>query len=242
MIADRTARVRERIADACARAGRAPEAVTMVAVSKTKSIEMILEAAAAGVQHFGESRVEESSVKIPVLRQRSPVPLTWHMIGHIQSRKARDVLPDFDLVHSLDSMKLAEKLSRLAQDGGRVLPVLVQMNVSGEESKFGFAADGWESDSRVLEQAVTAIRGLLALPALELRGLMTIAPFVDDPQTIRPVFASLRNLRDALQESTGADLPELSMGMTDDYEVAIEEGATLVRIGRAIFGERDTDA
>lgn len=240
-IAENLAQVRATIAEACARVHRAPDSVTLVAVSKSKSAEMIIEAATVphGVQHFGENRVEESSIKIPVVRQRLPnAPISWHMIGHVQSRKAKEVTPLFEVVHSIDSIKLAEKFSRLGVEYNKTLDVLLQMNVSGEASKEGFDAAAWSTEMLIRDEVRKAVRAIIGLPRLRVRGLMTIAPYVNDPEIVRPVFRDLRLLRDDLQQTLGVPLPELSMGMTDDYPVAIEEGATIVRIGRAIFGER----
>ncbi len=240
-IADNLERVGETIAAACARAGRDPAGVTLIAVSKTHPPELVLEAAAAGVQHFGENRVEEAESKILRVRTANAVPLTWHMIGHIQSRKAKDIPPLFQVVHSVDTVKLAEKLARLREERGADgrLDVLLEINISGEESKSGFAAFGWDTDPALRARLWADVRQIAALPALNLRGLMTMAPIVPVMEQARPVFAGLRALRDALAESLDLALPDLSMGMTDDYPVAIEEGATLVRIGRAIFGERE---
>lgn len=237
-IADNVNRVREQIASACARSGRDVSSVTLVAVSKTHPSQAVLEAAAVGVQHFGENRVEESEYKIPAVRETTDVALTWHMIGHIQSRKAKDVPPLFQVVHSVDTLKLATRLSTVTTERGGQLDILIEVNVSGEESKSGFMAQGWEGSLERLDQLVADFDMLLALPGVQVRGLMTMAPIVDNAEDTRPVFASLASLRDKLRERTGAPLPELSMGMTDDYSVAIEEGATLIRVGRAIFGER----
>jgi pyridoxal phosphate enzyme (YggS family) len=207
---------------------------------------MILEAMAAGVQHFGENRVEEAVTKIAAIHATLTVnaderPI-WHLIGHLQSRKAKDVFDPqgalFDLVHSVDSVKLAGKLSKLAEEHHTKLDILLEMNVSGEASKEGFNAAHWSTDSAIKAQLWSDFSAIRAMPGLTINGLMTIAPIVDEMEMARPVFAELRRLRDALAESFGAVLPELSMGMTDDYPIAIEEGATLVRIGRAIFGER----
>ena len=224
-------RVQAQIADACARVNRDPGEVTLVAVSKTRPSADVLAAVEAGVQHFGENRVEEASNKIPAIH----APVTWHMIGHIQSRKARHIPDLFQVVHSVDSVKLAEKLSQQALDSGG-LDVLLQMNVSGEESKSGFAAYHWRQARDGLWQH---IRQVLALPGLRVQGLMTIAPIVARIEDVRPLFAELAALRAALAEDFEVSLPELSMGMTDDFPVAVEEGATMVRIGRAIFGERN---
>lgn len=233
-IADNIQRVQETITTACARVGRDPAAVTLIAVSKTHPAALVLEAAAAGVQHFGENRVEEAESKIPQVN----VVVTWHMIGHIQSRKAKDVPPLFNVVHSVDRLKLADKLARAVTERGGTLDALLEINISGEESKGGLPAFGWQTDPAVRAAVWEEVRQICALPGLNVRGLMTMAPIVPDMQAARPVFAGLRELRDRLAESLGLPLPDLSMGMTDDYPVAVEEGATLVRIGRAIFGER----
>jgi pyridoxal phosphate enzyme (YggS family) len=237
-IEDNISAVHEVIAAACARVHRDPSSVTLVAVSKTQPERAILEAMAAGLQHFGENRVEEGSAKIPAVNRQTPVSLTWHMVGHIQSRKARDVIPFFQIVHSVDSLKVAEKLSRLADEGGRRLDVLIEINVSGEATKSGIPANNWSSDRMVREVLQEEIMQIGMLPGLNVRGLMTMAPIVDHMEQSRPVFAGLVALRESLQDVLHIALPELSMGMTDDYPVAIEEGATMVRIGRAIFGER----
>jgi len=164
--------------------------------------------------------------------------VTWHMIGHIQSRKARDVVPLFSVVHSVDSLKLADKLARLAVEKDGQLDVLLEVNVSGEASKSGLNAANWSTDTTVRALIWREVEAIVALPGLRVRGLMTMAPIVEDMEQTRPVFAALAGLRTALVESLGVPLPDLSMGMTDDYPVAIEEGATLVRVGRAIFGQR----
>jgi hypothetical protein len=236
--------VQARIAEAALRAGRDPDDVTLVAVSKMFPIAAILTAWEAGQREFGENRPEDGAERIPkveaTLREGAP---TWHMIGHIQRRKARMVVEHFDVVHSIDRGVLAEKLSRLAVDAGREIPVLLECNVSGEASKYGYDLSGWENDSAIRDAFFEEAAKVLALAGLRVEGLMTMAPIVDDPEEARPVFASLRALGEALRErfpqSKGL-WPEvaLSMGMTDDFEVAVEEGATLVRIGRAIFGER----
>jgi PLP dependent protein len=237
-IAGNVARLQEKIAAACARVGRDPSDVLLVAISKKKTPADIAQAAAAGLQHFGENRVEEAQEKIPEVRAAVTAPLVWHMVGHIQSRKARDVLRLFDMAHSVDSVKLAERLSRLATERDRTLDALVQINISGEAAKSGLQAVSWETDEAGRVRLWDEIGYILGLPGLRVRGLMTMAPIVADPEQTRPVFAGLAALRAALAESFDNPLPELSMGMTDDYAVAIEEGATMIRIGRAIFGER----
>jgi len=238
-IAENVQRIQEQIAAACARANRDPAAVTLVAVSKTKPARMIYEAAAAGVQHFGENRVEESQQKIPLVNQQLAHQPTWHMIGHIQSRKAKIIPPLFDVIHSIDSVKLARKLSQLAQANNQRLDVLLEINISGEDAKYGFEAYGWQQQPEIKAALWQTLHDLLALPGLNICGLMTMAPYLAQAEATRPVFAGLAELSAALSTAFAVDLPHLSMGMTNDYPVAIEEGATIVRVGRAIFGERD---
>ena len=232
--------VHKKIAEACLRANRNPSDVTLVAISKRKPAGAIVAAAEAGLRHFGENRVEEANDKLPEVQSMTGLPLIWHMVGHIQSRKARDVVAHFDIVHSLDSLKLANKISSLVEDSGKgTIDVLLQINISGEASKSGFHATNWTTDTIIREQLWQNVKHMLGLPGLRIRGLMTMAPIVADVELARPVFADLMALRDALSESFDISLLELSMGMTDDYPVAIEEGATMVRVGRAIFGERE---
>jgi hypothetical protein len=208
--------IEKRIERACERAGRSPDEVTLVAVTKTFPPEAIRAAFEAGIRDFGENRVQEAEPKIEQLRELSP---TWHMVGHLQTNKAKTALQLFDIIHSIDSIKLAEALSRRTE---KKIPILLEVNLSKEASKYGFTEEE-------LPQAITQIS---SLPNLEIKGLMTMAPYVEDPEEVRPIFRRLRELRDKV------GLEQLSMGMTDDFEVAIEEGATIVRIGRAIFGER----
>jgi len=216
--------VRSRIAAAATRAGREPKDVTLVAISKTHPAEMIREAVEAGQELFGESRVQEALVKIPVL----PGRLHWHFIGHLQSNKVRKVLPYFELIHGVDSIDLALDINRIAAEMGLHPRVLLEVNVSGEGSKHGFSPEALE---RSLDE-------LMALPRVQIEGFMTMAPLAAGSEASRPYFASLRKLRDRLADKTGIPLDTLSMGMSGDYEVAIEEGATLVRVGSAIFGSR----
>ena len=229
-LSDNLKLVQDRIAKAAARAGRDLAAITLVAVSKTHPVEELLAAYDLGVRNFGENRVEEASAKLPAFKQVVADPaVVFHMIGHIQSRKAEDVVRLFDRVHSVDSVKLAQRLARFAAEP---LPILLEVNVSGEESKYGF-------DGARRSELFDAIEVISQLPNLQLDGLMTMAPIVENPEEARPVFRALRELRDEIEGRYPAlKLPHLSMGMTDDFEVAIEEGATLVRVGRAIFGER----
>lgn len=213
------AAIRKRIAGAAARAGRSPSEVTLVAVTKMVDPPAIREAFAAGLLDFGESRIQEAREKIPSLSVLCPNSV-WHLVGHLQTNKAGAAAGLFGMIHSVDSLKVAEAISRHA---GADMPVLIQVNVAGEASKHGFS----------LQDTIPALERIARLPCVRIKGLMTIAPYVDDPEDVRPVFRRLRLMRDAL------GLEHLSMGMSDDFEVAIEEGATLVRIGRAVFGKRE---
>jgi len=239
-VAGNLAQVQERMAEAALRVGRDPAEIMLVAVTKTHPPEVVVAAYQAGARHFGENRVEEGMAKIPDINDIIPDPRPiWHMVGHVQSRKAMAVVEHFDCVHSVDRLKIAGRLSSFAQEAGKSLPMLLECNVSGEETKSGFDLQGWERDAAKRETFFAAVGEILPLPALSVDGLMTMAPFVADPETVRPVFGSLRALRDALRERFPAqNWRHLSMGMTDDFEVAIEEGATMVRVGRAIFGQR----
>ncbi len=220
-LAERLADVQERIASACRRAGRRPEGVRLVAVSKTKPVDLLLEGIQAGVAILGESYIQEAQPKIETIGH----PVEWHFIGRLQSNKAKFAVRIFDLIHSVDSLKLAQEINKRAADIDRRQPVLISVNLGGEESKSGLTADQTpELAARIME-----------MPNLELRGLMTVPPPADEPEDSRPYFAALRELK----EKIGQPLTELSMGMSGDYEVAVEEGATLVRIGTAIFGPRD---
>jgi PLP dependent protein len=238
-LAGRLASVQAEIERACQRAGRSPNTVTLVAVSKTHPPETVAEAAAAGLRNFGENRIEEARTKIPAVADLVETPVAWHMVGHVQRRKARYVISGFTLFHSLDSLRLAQRLSQMLVEQEAALDVLLEMNVSGEASKYGWDAHRWQADAAVRQALWEDVARILALPGLNVRGLMTMAPIVDEPEQARPVFVALRKLRDALANDFPAmPWPDLSMGMTDDYPVAVEEGATLVRIGRAIFGPR----
>lgn len=239
-IADNFIRVQEQIANACAKAGRNSSDVTLVAVSKTHPSETILRAIEAGMTHFGENRVEESLVKVPEVNQKVTEKPTWHFIGHIQSRKVKDVVPYFELVHSIDRPKIARKLSGLAEASDKVLSVLIEINISGEAAKHGFDGFNWKTDVAIKDALWKNISDIQALPGLNVQGLMTMAPFYDNMEETRPVFAGLAELRDELQSDLNIALPDLSMGMSNDFPVAIEEGATIVRVGRAIFGARQS--
>jgi len=253
-IAIRVEAVRERIAAAARRAGRSPEEIRLVGVSKTHPAELVAQAFAAGLRDFGENRVQEAEPKISALAADRNA-ITWHLIGHLQSNKANRVAALLDLVHSVDSLHLAEALARGVEGRGvrggertpnsqpltpNPLSILLQVNISGEASKDGFDLAGWEERPAVFEGFCAAAERVLALPQLRIGGLMTIAPWGDDPAAARPTFHSAQRLRDALaRRFPAADWSALSMGMTDDFEVAIEEGATIVRVGRAIFGARE---
>jgi len=207
--------VQRRIAGACERSGRSPSEITLVAVAKGFETSAIRAAFDCGIRHFGENRVQEAEGKIGQLSDLGP-EVAWHMVGHLQSNKARTAAEIFDIIHSVDSIRLAGVLSRRAE---KTLPVLLQVNVSGEAPKSGFSVD----------EVARAVDEVRRLANLEVIGLMTIAPLVANSEDVRPVFRKLGGLRDSL------GLEHLSMGMTDDFEVAIEEGATMLRIGRAIF-------
>lgn len=218
--------VKSRIIAACIRAGRKPEEVTLVAVTKTVAPEIVSEAYRLGIEVFAENRVQEALGKIP---QVCPGP-QWHLIGHLQSNKAKRALPLFSLIHSVDSLSLLETLQREASAQGITASVLLEVNVSGEASKYGFNPD----------QTAAAVQAATAMGNIRLCGLMTMAPYYDNPENARPVFRGLKMLFDQLrnQEATGPFWRELSMGMSNDFEVAIEEGATMVRVGSAIFNGR----
>jgi pyridoxal phosphate enzyme (YggS family) len=224
--------VQERIAAAARRAGRDPAEITLVAVSKGQPASAVRAAYDLGLRHFGENRADEAALKAGDL----PADITWHMIGHVQGRQARQVVSLFHAVHSVDSARLARRLSRFCAEQGKRLPILLEINVSGEPSKYGLAADQWPGSGDQRETLLAAVQEIVSLPDVEIQGLMTIAPIVADAEQARPTFARLRRMRDEL----AAVFPQvawrhLSMGMTDDFEVAVEEGATLLRVGRAIF-------
>lgn len=234
-IAEALARVRERIAHAEVRANRSAGGVTLVAVSKTFPASDVTAAIAAGQLEFGENRVEEALPKQDAVARAD---VAWHLIGHVQSRKARDAAGRFALIHSVDSFKLAQKLSTALQPG-KTQAILLQCNVSGEASKEGFDLAGWEREAGKLDAFETDIRSMIGLAGIEIQGLMTIAPIVASAEAARPVFGSLAALREAMiGRIPGINWRHLSMGMSDDMDAAIAEGATLVRVGRAIFGAR----
>jgi pyridoxal phosphate enzyme (YggS family) len=224
--------VRRRIESAAGRAGRAAGGVSLIAVTKEQPSEVVRLAYAVGLRDFGENRIDEAQGKWAELADLADI--RWHMIGHIQSRKAVAVVGAFALVHSVDRPKIATLLDRRAGEQGIRQPVLLECNVSGESSK-----DGWDARSGVDRPMLLAsLRAALHLARLEVRGLMTMAPWTSEHGELRRVFRGLRTLRDELASAAASELPELSMGMTDDFELAVEEGATIIRLGRALFGER----
>jgi len=227
-IADRLQQIQDEIASAAERCGRRSEDVTLIAISKTHPAEAIREAWDAGQRIFGESRVQEALAKIPDLPQAAQ----WHFIGHIQSNKIRKALPHFVLFHGIDSAGCALAMDRIAGETGLRARILLEVNVAGEATKFGFDRDDLKQN----------LDSLLALRNVDIEGLMAIPPAVEKPEDARKYFVSLRELRDELVVATGTPLNTLSMGMSDDFSVAIEEGATLVRVGTSIFGRRPRPA
>ena len=223
-IAENLERVRKQIAHAGAKAGRAIDEIELVAITKTHPAEKVRQTIEAGQTLFGESRVQEARAKILEL----PSNVRWHFVGHLQKNKIRHALPLFELFHGVDSLALAQEMNRVAADDGMHPRVLLEVNVAGEGSKFGFSPD------KLREQ----MEELLALPRLSILGLMTIPPIAEQAEASRKYFVELRELRDRLQTEFRVDLAQLSMGMTQDFPVAVAEGATLVRVGTAIFGER----
>lgn len=222
--ADRLTRILDQIGSAARRAGRDPEDIQLVAVSKTHPAAAVREVWDAGHRTFGESKVQEALAKIPDL----PQAVQWHFIGHLQSNKIRKALPHFDLFHGIDSLDLAQAMDRIAGELGVHARILLEVNVAGEASKFGF-------DPETLRKELTT---LLALRHIDVEGLMAIPPAVENPGDARGYFVTLRDFRDKLAVECGVPLTTLSMGMSGDFEIAIEEGATIVRVGTAIFGSR----
>jgi PLP dependent protein len=225
-VAENLDRVREQIADAAAKSSRSINDVELVAITKTHPVEKVREAVDAGQTLFGESRVQEARMKIPEL----PSNVRWHFVGHLQKNKVRQALSLFEMIHSVDSAELAQEMNRIAHEEGLRPRVLLEVNVAGEGSKFGFRTDKLRG---VMET-------LLMLPRLSIEGVMCIPPLTGKAEEARRYFVQLRELRDSLESDCDVKLPQLSMGMTNDFTVAVEEGATLVRVGTAIFGERPT--
>ena len=216
--------IRSRIASACLRAGRTPDSVTFLAVSKGQPPAVVRAAAGLGLALFGENRVQEARPKIG----QCPGHLRWHMIGHLQSNKFRDAVHFFEMIQSVDSLDLAREIDKWAGKSAKTMPILIEVNIAGESSKFGYPP----------AQLLADLAEINALRKIEIHGLMTVAPWTADPEKVRPVFRQLRELKEQCEQILGAPLPHLSMGMSGDYEVAIEEGATIIRLGSAFFGPR----
>ena len=227
MIKENIAKVQENIKNACIKSSRDVSEVTLIAVSKTKPVEAIYESMACGMKDFGENKVQELTEKEEVL----PKDIQWHMIGHLQRNKVKYIAGKVALIHSVDSLRLAKTISEEAVKHNCEIPILIEVNVAGEESKFGVS----------VEETLPLIEEIAKLPAIHVEGLMTIAPYVEDPEENRPVFRKLKELSVdiAAKNINNVRMAILSMGMTGDYEVAVEEGATLVRVGTGVFGERD---
>lgn len=240
-LAERYTAVLDRITAAAQRANRNPAEITLVAVTKTWPADVVLAAYEVGMRHFGENRPEELMQKRTAVEASLGADngIVWHQIGTVQSRKTGLVADAADVFHALDRQKIAERLGREVGENGRTLPTCLEVNVSGEASKSGFAAVNWQEDATRQANLRTVFRALITIPGLPLRGLMTIAPWDAPEAEIRAVFRQTRALADWLNQAESANLTWLSMGMTDDFELAIEEGATHVRIGRALFGARD---
>lgn len=227
MIKENLEAVEQRVRAACKRAGRSRDEVTLIAVSKTKPVSLIREAMACGQVDFGENKVQELCKKLEEIRE----PLRWHLIGHLQRNKVKYVVDKACLIHSVDSERLAQEIQKEAAKRDLVCPVLVEVNVGGEETKSGVSP----------QEALPLVRSIAALPNVKVKGLMTVAPPVEKPEDARIYFKELRELADTIRKEAipGVEMKELSMGMTGDFEAAIEEGATMVRVGTAIFGARD---
>jgi len=223
-LAANLAAIQQRITAACERAGRDPASVTLLAVTKGQPPEVIAQAAAAGLERFGENKVQEAKARIPLC----PGRLHWQLIGHLQTNKCRDAVELFEMIHAVDSLHLAEEINRRADQAAKTMPILLEVNAAGEASKFGYRPD----------QLLADLKAVNALPRLEIHGLMTMAPWTPEPEKVRPVFRQVRELKAQSEQVLGAPLPHLSMGMTGDFEVAIEEGATIIRLGTALFGAR----
>ena len=223
-LADNLEKVQQRIRAACERAGRDPDSVTLLAVTKSHPPETVAAAAKLGLIFFGENKVQEAKAKIPLC----PGNLRWHFIGHLQSNKCRDAVELFKMIQSVDSLPLAQEINKRAEQAARTMPVLMEVNVAGEASKFGYRP----------EQLLAELKELNALPRIEIHGLMTVPPWSAEAEKSRPHFRRLRELKERAETVLGAPLPHLSMGMSGDFEIAIEEGATMVRIGTELFGPR----
>ena len=218
--------IQQRIRAACDRAGRNPESVTLLAVTKGQPPEVVNEAGKLGLAFFGENKIQEAKAKIPLCSGK----LRWHFIGHLQTNKCRDAVELFGLIQSVDSLHVAQEISKRAEQAGKTMPILLEVNLAGEASKFGYRPDTLEAE----------LNQINSLSRMEIHGLMTVPPWTSNAENVRPVFRQLRELKERAEQVLGAPLPHLSMGMSGDFEVAIEEGATIVRIGTALFGPRKT--
>jgi len=221
-------KIRQRIEQSCGRAGRNPDSITLLAVSKNQPPSAVEAANGLGLTLFGESKVQEAKAKIPECSSR----VHWHLIGHLQTNKCRDAVQLFEMIQSVDSLALAEEINKRAEQIGKNMPILLEVNVAAESSKYGYSPDKLLADLQKINQ----------LSRLEIHGLMTVPPWSPDLEKVRPVFRSLRELKLQCEEILGASLPQLSMGMTGDFEIAIEEGSTLIRIGTGLFGPRRSSA
>lgn len=219
--AENLAALNHRIAGACARAKRDPASVTLLTVSKGMPPERVREAADAGITLFGENKIQEARAKIPLC----PGRLHWHLIGHLQSNKCRDAVHWFEMIHSVDSVALAEEIQKQADKQAKTIPILLEVNLAGESTKFGFKP----------EAVLAGLKVINDYPRLEIHGLMMIAPWTPEAEKVRPIFRRLHELKRQCEDQLGAPLPHLSMGMSGDFEIAIEEGATMVRIGSLLF-------
>jgi pyridoxal phosphate enzyme (YggS family) len=223
-LAENLEKIQQRIHAACERAGRDPGSVTLLVVTKSQPPEVVAAAAQLGLSLFGENKVQEARAKIPLC----PAKLRWHFIGHLQSNKCRDAVELFEMIQSVDSLSLAREIAKRAEQAARTMPVLLEVNVAGEASKFGYQP----------ERLLAELKEINALPRIEVHGLMTVPPWSAEPEKVRPHFLRLRELKERAEQVLAAPIPQLSMGMSGDFEVAIEEGATIVRIGTALFGPR----
>jgi len=218
--------IQQRIRAACQRAARDPATVMLLAVTKGQPPEVVSEANRLGLTFFGENKIQEAKAKIPLCSGK----LRWHFIGHLQTNKCRDAVELFEMIQSVDSLHVAQEISKRAEQAAKTMPILLEMNLAGEASKFGYRPEKLEAE----------LKQINALPRLEIHGFMTVPPWTSNAENVRPVFRQLRELKQRAEHMLGAPLPHLSMGMTGDFEVAIEEGATIVRIGTALFGPRKT--
>jgi pyridoxal phosphate enzyme (YggS family) len=223
-LAENLEAVRRRIKAACDRSDREPNSVTLLAVTKSQPPKIVTAAAEAGLNFFGENKIQEAKAKIPLC----PGKLRWHFIGHLQSNKCRDAVEFFEMIHSVDNLPLAQEINKRCEQATKRMPILLEVNVAGEASKFGYQP----------EKLLAELKEIHALLRLEVRGLMTVPPWSPEPEKARPYFQQLRELKTRCEQVVGTPLPHLSMGMSGDFEIAIEEGATIVRIGTALFGAR----